>query len=193
MIKHYQLTDWNEIENAQNVLMITSFIEMFREEIGCEPTVLNDSPIVVHCGNGVGKTAIFIAIDRIYVQLKKGKSDHIDIFKTVMDLREKRPLMIQNQAQYRLVYETVGQLISKLYPSLVKQAEFDLGLDEINLNDKMDFDANNNLGNSFNSQISLMSILKNGGRPAAAKQLNGYTNHTFLNDSTQSIPQRSAL
>lgn len=49
MIKHYQLTDWNEIENAQNVHMITSFIEMFREEIGCEETVLNDSPIVVHC------------------------------------------------------------------------------------------------------------------------------------------------
>lgn len=49
VIKHYQLTDWNEIENAQNVLMITSFIEMFREEIGCDETVLNDSPIVVHC------------------------------------------------------------------------------------------------------------------------------------------------
>ena len=127
------------------------------------------------------------------MQLKKGKSDYIDVFKTVIELRQYRPLMVQNEAQYRFIYETVGQLISKLYPSLVKQAEFDLGLDEINLNDKTDFDANNNLGNSFNSQISLMSILKNGGRPAEAKQLNGYTNHTFLHDSNNSISQNGAL
>ena len=192
MIKHYQLTDWNETENSQNVDMITSFIEMFREEIGCEETVLNDSPIVVHCSNGAGKTAIFITIDRIYVQLKKGKSDYIDIFKTVIDLRQYRPLMIQNEAQYRFCYESVGQLISKLYPSLVKQAEFDLGLDEINLNDKTDFDANNNLGNSFNSQLSLMSIFKNGDRPAEVKRMDGYANRAFLHDSTNSNT-RSAL
>lgn len=126
------------------------------------------------------------------MQLKKGKSDYIDIFKTVIDLRQYRPLMVQNEAQYRFIYESVGQLVSKLYPSLVKQAEFDRGLDEINLHDKTDFDANNNLGNSFSSQISLMSILKSAnGRPADGKQLNGYTNHTFLGDSTNSI--RSAL
>lgn len=145
--------------------------------------------------NGVGKTAIFIAIDRIYVQLKKGKSDYIDIFKTVIEMRQYRPLMVQNEAQYRFIYECVGQLVSKLYPSLVKQAEFDRSLDEINLNEKTDFDANNNLGNSFNSQLSLMSILKSSanGRPGDGRQLNGYTNHTFLGDSTNSLSQRSVL
>lgn len=163
--------------------MMTSFIELFRDEVGYKENCLNDSPIVVNCATGVGKTAVFIAIDRIYVQLKKGKDDYIDIFKTVFEMRQYRPLMVQNETQYRFIYDCIGHLVSKLYPPLVKQMEFDSQLDEINLKETNDFDTNNNLelNSSFNSQISLFNMLKNStSRPIETKKLNGYTNQTFI-------------
>lgn len=139
----------------------------------------------IHFSNGIGKTAVLIAIDRLFVQLKKGKNDHIDIFCTVIEMRQFRPSMIQNESQYRLIYECVAELVRKMYPNLVKQLEFDKTLDEINLKEN-DFDSNNNLDSSNNSQLFL--ILKKSttnGRPPPlpelkTNKLNGYTNQTFL-------------
>ena len=185
-MKHYQLTNWIENDNYQNIKMITEFLKFFRDDIGyTEDVCLNQSPIVVHCSNGVDKTAIFIAIDRIYVQLKKGKDGCIDIFKTVLEMRQHRAHFVQNELQYKLIYECVGELISEMYPSLVKQMEFDSQLDEINLKETNDFDSNNNLDSSFNSQKSLMNMLKNSQLISSKSvenkpQLNGYTNHTFV-------------
>lgn len=99
-------------------------------------------------------------------------------------MRQYRPSMIQNEAQYKFIYECVGDLVRKLYPSLVKQMEFDKTLDEINLKDTTDFDSNNNLDSSNNSQLFLIRKQQNGKSPGA--RLNGYTNQTFVSNEEKS-------
>lgn len=166
---------------------VIEFIKFFRDQIGFTESLdsSNESPIVVHCHNGVGKTAIFIAIDRIYAQLKKGKNECIDIFGNVIEMRQYRPQMVQNETQYKFIYESVANLVSEMYPSLVKQMEFDSQLDEINLKETTDFDTNNNLDTSFNSQKSLIDMIKNSIDKSEPKKLNGYTNQTFINSEVK--------
>ncbi|MCJ1280669.1 hypothetical protein MMC21_008499 [Puttea exsequens] len=66
---------------------------------------------MAHCSAGCGRTGTFIALDYLLEELERGSFDgelELDpVFETVDYLRKKRVMMVQNVAQFRLIYDTL--------------------------------------------------------------------------------------
>ncbi|XP_039268450.2 uncharacterized protein LOC120343362 [Styela clava] len=67
------------------------------------------TPILVHCRDGAGRTGTFCAVANLVERLKN--EDRIDIFRTVKDLRDMRPLMVRTLEQYRFCFKTVQEYL----------------------------------------------------------------------------------
>lgn len=67
-------------------------------------------PLVVHCSNGIGRTASIIVIDMLVKLLQKeGLECEIDIQKTVQHVRTQRfDQMVQLEAQYKFIYLAIA-------------------------------------------------------------------------------------
>jgi len=67
------------------------------------------SPVVVHCSAGGGRTGVFIAISSALERFQQEKL--IDIFGLVKDLRNQRPAMVQTLEQYRFIYQVMAEYV----------------------------------------------------------------------------------
>uniref|UniRef100_A0A3B4ADE5 Uncharacterized protein n=1 Tax=Periophthalmus magnuspinnatus TaxID=409849 RepID=A0A3B4ADE5_9GOBI len=59
-----------------------------------------NSPTVVHCSAGVGRTGTFIAIDRLLFQIER--ENVVDIYGIVHDMRMHRTLMVQTEVKTKM-------------------------------------------------------------------------------------------
>jgi len=67
----------------------------------------NNGPMVVHCSAGVGRTGVFIASD---IALRKSaQGQEVDIKEIVKKMRQERAGMVQNLAQYLLIYKIINE------------------------------------------------------------------------------------
>ncbi|XP_071486554.1 receptor-type tyrosine-protein phosphatase F-like [Diadema antillarum] len=64
-------------------------------------------PLVVHCSAGVGRTGTFVTIDAMMSMIEQEKK--VDIFNFVNNMRKRRSFMVQVEAQYEFIYETLLQ------------------------------------------------------------------------------------
>ena len=63
------------------------------------------SPIVVHCGTGVSRTGVFIAIDSLLEQYQA--DGRISVYSFVRKMRKDRPAMVRTVKQYVFIYEAI--------------------------------------------------------------------------------------
>ncbi|PWY92457.1 hypothetical protein BO70DRAFT_10916 [Aspergillus heteromorphus CBS 117.55] len=77
----------------------------------CSP----DSPRIVHCSAGVGRTGTFIALDHLLQELESGQlldasdPDHDPVFEAVNQMREQRMMMVYNEMQLQFIYEVLRE------------------------------------------------------------------------------------
>lgn len=71
----------------------------------------NKGPVVVHCSAGIGRTGVYIAIDNLLENINNKKV--IDVFNKVLEIRKYRINMVQNQFQYRFIYEMLNYYYKK--------------------------------------------------------------------------------
>ncbi|XP_046857065.1 receptor-type tyrosine-protein phosphatase delta-like isoform X2 [Xenia sp. Carnegie-2017] len=64
-------------------------------------------PVVVHCSAGVGRTGVFIAIDKILDDLDDDYETNIDVFGFVEEMRSRRINMVQTADQYMFIHDTI--------------------------------------------------------------------------------------
>jgi len=110
-IYQYQYVAWPETgypENQSSVLGILHDINL-KQTKDCPET----GALVVHCSNGVGRTASIIVIDMLVKQLEtcanKGLDSSIDIQRTVQHIRTQRgDQMVQLEAQYKFIYLAIS-------------------------------------------------------------------------------------
>ena len=63
------------------------------------------SPVVVHCGTGVSRTGVFIAIDSLLEQYEA--DGRISVYSFVRKMRKDRPAMVRTVKQYTFIYEAI--------------------------------------------------------------------------------------
>ncbi|KAK6991251.1 receptor-type tyrosine-protein phosphatase eta, partial [Biomphalaria glabrata] len=67
--------------------------------------IKTSTPLVVHCSAGVGRTGTFIALLNIMQQAEQ--TGQVDIFSTVVKLRQDRHFMVQTAGQYEFLHTAV--------------------------------------------------------------------------------------
>ncbi|VVC45169.1 Fibronectin type III,Protein-tyrosine phosphatase-like,PTP type protein phosphatase,Tyrosine [Cinara cedri] len=103
-IRHFQFHDWPDFGTPNSPSTLGQFCQVVQSK---SPMGL----IVVHCSAGVGRTGTYIACDMLLRQIQ----DRIplNIFKTVLKLREQRANMVQTQAQYEFVYDLLAYYVKQ--------------------------------------------------------------------------------
>ena len=102
------------VPNIQDGKIFDIFIEI----IELVDKFRDNSPIVVHCSAGVGRTGTFISMyylkNEIIRQIKdKAKIIQFNIFNLVRKLKEMRLYLVQTESQYRFIYEFIRYLLLK--------------------------------------------------------------------------------
>ncbi|XP_044126391.1 tenascin-X-like [Bufo gargarizans] len=95
-VRHFHFTAWPDHGVPRTTSDLIQFRNLVREyTANCYPV---NSPILVHCSAGVGRTGTFIGLDRIIKQIET--EARIDVYGIVYDLRMHRVLMVQTESQY---------------------------------------------------------------------------------------------
>ncbi|PAV61527.1 hypothetical protein WR25_09852 isoform C [Diploscapter pachys] len=71
-------------------------------------TYSQDSPVIVHCSAGVGRTGTIIAVNHLKEQIDKGAVTKVDLHDLVMSLRKQRASMVQTADQYHFVHKCLA-------------------------------------------------------------------------------------
>lgn len=98
-IKHIQYVVWPDHGVPSSPAEFLSFTDKIRE------TRKDDSPVVVHCSAGIGRTGVLILMDTALCLIEN--EEPVYPLEIVKMMREQRAMMIQNASQYRFACECV--------------------------------------------------------------------------------------
>nr|CAB3265292.1 receptor-type tyrosine-protein phosphatase epsilon [Phallusia mammillata] len=103
-VSHIQCNPWKATSNKEIANQLLELIAQSR-------LLRRDSlPIVVHCKDGAGRSGVFCALSNLLDRCRI--ENKLDVFRTVKDLRNTRPLMVRTLEDYNLVYETIASCFS---------------------------------------------------------------------------------
>ena len=111
IVWHFLYSGWPDYSKpeAGNRAALLKLVEASASKSG------PNSPRVVHCSAGVGRTGTFIALDHLLNELASGQllqatdADADPVFETVNRLREQRMMMVYNEQQLQLIYEVLRE------------------------------------------------------------------------------------
>jgi protein tyrosine phosphatase len=72
-----------------------------------------DTPVVVHCSAGIGRTGTFMSFYNVHNTLKKNNNS-FSIFNIVRKLKEQRLGSVENIVQYKLIYSFLDKYLKKI-------------------------------------------------------------------------------
>ena len=108
-----QLTTWDDhtapINNYKKIIEMIKFIDRKRQVF----------PVVVHCSAGIGRTGTFISMYNLYHEIleqinnKKGEIS-FSIMNLVRKLKEMRLYMVENEGQYKLLYQFANKFLQEI-------------------------------------------------------------------------------
>ncbi|XP_077451337.1 receptor-type tyrosine-protein phosphatase eta-like [Stigmatopora argus] len=105
-VRQFHFTAWPDHGVPDSTELLIGFRHLVREHMDQYST---NSPAVVHCSAGVGRTGTFIAIDRLLYQIER--ENVVDVYGVVHDLRMHRPLMVQTEDQYVFLNQCAMDII----------------------------------------------------------------------------------
>ncbi|XP_023597604.1 receptor-type tyrosine-protein phosphatase eta-like isoform X2 [Trichechus manatus latirostris] len=105
-VRQFHFTSWPDHGVPETTDLLISFRYLVRDYVTQSPP---ETPILVHCSAGVGRTGTFIAIDRLIYQIENENT--VDVYGIVYDLRMHRPLMVQTEDQYVFLNQCVLDII----------------------------------------------------------------------------------
>ncbi|MEC7838428.1 MAG: tyrosine-protein phosphatase [Chlamydiota bacterium] len=100
-LTHFHFEGWPDfgVLSATELLMVINTIRK-----ACK----QNTPLVVHCSAGIGRTGTFTAAHSIIEDLEAGACEkNISIAERVFFLRSQRNGLVENAKQYNLIYEVV--------------------------------------------------------------------------------------
>ncbi|KAK6536306.1 hypothetical protein TWF281_000546 [Arthrobotrys megalospora] len=100
--------DWNVPEGDDSDALLKLI------ELANEKNEVPESPLIVHCSAGVGRSGTFIALDHMLPEIGHGTYDSVEgdidpIFELVDKLRVQRMYMVQSESQFEYLYRIVRE------------------------------------------------------------------------------------
>ncbi|XP_044537801.1 receptor-type tyrosine-protein phosphatase eta [Gracilinanus agilis] len=105
-LRQFHFTSWPDHGVPDTTDLLINFRYLVNDHMKQSPP---ESPVLVHCSAGVGRTGTFIAIDRLIHQMENENA--VDVYGIVYDLRLHRPLMVQTEDQYVFLNQCVWDII----------------------------------------------------------------------------------
>ncbi|XP_030852460.1 receptor-type tyrosine-protein phosphatase alpha-like [Strongylocentrotus purpuratus] len=107
VVEQYQFLDWpvDVIKQKKSARSLLKLIEEMREVYSTQ----NESPLVVHCLNGVGRTAVFCTVLECISQILD--EDDVNVFQTVKMMRNDRMHFVQTEEEYALIHMLINGYI----------------------------------------------------------------------------------
>ncbi|XP_043827174.1 receptor-type tyrosine-protein phosphatase eta [Dromiciops gliroides] len=105
-LRQFHFTSWPDHGVPDTTDLLVNFRYLVNDYMKQSPP---ESPVLVHCSAGVGRTGTFIAIDRLIHQMENENA--VDVYGIVYDLRLHRPLMVQTEDQYVFLNQCVWDII----------------------------------------------------------------------------------
>lgn len=100
-VQHFQFLDWpygGIPHNRNSILTLMSLIEKSQQNFG-------NGPVLVHSGNGAGRSGTFISIYNSTERLKVEQL--IDVLQCVRAIRAVVPNAVESLAQYKFIYKMI--------------------------------------------------------------------------------------
>ncbi|KAM6436186.1 phosphatidylinositol phosphatase PTPRQ isoform 2-T2 [Liasis olivaceus] len=105
MVRQCNFTAWPEHGVPETSAALVHFGKLIRGSRSHDNT-----PIIVHCSAGVGRTGVYIALDHLIQHIND--HDFVDVYGLVAELRSERMCMVQNLAQYIFLHQCVLDLLA---------------------------------------------------------------------------------
>uniref|UniRef100_A0A670YH56 Phosphatidylinositol phosphatase PTPRQ n=1 Tax=Pseudonaja textilis TaxID=8673 RepID=A0A670YH56_PSETE len=105
MVRQCNFTAWPEHGVPETSASLVHFAKLVRGSRSHDNT-----PIIVHCSAGVGRTGVYIALDHLIQHIHD--HDFVDVYGLVAELRSERMCMVQNLAQYIFLHQCVLDLLT---------------------------------------------------------------------------------
>ena len=118
IITQIHFTEWKDKDVPEEEF--DKFIDAFEcIDRGRKNKNNQDTPVVVHCSAGVGRTGTFISMYYLYKeilrQIKQNKNEiKFSIFNLVRKLKEMRAYLVQTEDQYVFLYKFVHYFLKKI-------------------------------------------------------------------------------
>jgi protein tyrosine phosphatase len=102
---HYQCIGWPDHGTPKEPGAILEMLQLIE---ATQKTFEYPGPIVVHCSAGIGRTGTVIVIQMLMNLLQsKGHLEERDVPRTVQRVRLQRSGMVQTEAQYHFIYQSI--------------------------------------------------------------------------------------
>ncbi|XP_028402504.1 receptor-type tyrosine-protein phosphatase F-like [Dendronephthya gigantea] len=105
VVRHFQYTQWPKRtvpDKPDDILQLIHTIQTAQRKN-------TQGPMVVHCGNGAGRTGTFVTISICMERLKI--EQRVDVFQCIKLIREHRPQFVENELQLQFCYEVLAKFI----------------------------------------------------------------------------------
>ncbi|CAD5115526.1 DgyrCDS4493 [Dimorphilus gyrociliatus] len=103
-VKLYHFTGWPDFGVPSSPSSLLNFIQTIRND-----KRLHDKTAVIHCSAGVGRTGTFIALHTLMQSIEETGS--LNVFHTVLSLRQERVAMVQKEEQYAFIYKALHEYV----------------------------------------------------------------------------------
>jgi protein-tyrosine phosphatase len=100
---------WPDHGCPEDPLDLINFVKYIQSE---RRRLNSNSPVIVHCSAGVGRTGTFITMDILLKMIEY--NGVINIYEIVKNLRTERVKMVQSECQYLFLYDCAFRLAKKL-------------------------------------------------------------------------------
>lgn len=112
IVTQYQFTDWPNHGIPDDPIPLLEFHRLVKSDSLEDDT--NDrhsanGPVVIHCGTGVSRTAVYIAIDALLDQARA--ENCVNVFNFVNAMRKERVLMVRTLKQYQFIYDALFEAL----------------------------------------------------------------------------------
>ena len=176
IIRKFNVTNSNAESRTVNQLHFTGWpdhgapqIEDVYETFSTMITKVNEyfnTPVIVHCSAGVGRTGTFISMYSLYYEIleqfdKKKTTIEFNVFNLVRKLKERRLFLVENRYQYLFLYGFIYKLLEESFKKIpdkgLKKFDIVLGFDFMRKFNYTIFDYNKHQIGFYSDNIEIAS------------------------------------